>query len=98
MDINNSIALPIIDINGNVIASDGYSLVAYTSNGSVVPNPVKLYPNTGQIVDMMFTNNSLFEMIYKCGLIVAYEPGKNIVVLYINAKCIFIMLCILIII
>ena len=73
--VNNSIVLPILDINGNVIASDGYTLIDYLANGSVVPNPIILYPNTGEIVDLMFTNNSLFEMIYKCGLIIAYQPG-----------------------
>ncbi len=77
VDIHNSIALPIIDVTGDTIASDGYYLVDYRSNGSVVPKPIELYPNTGQIVDMMFTNNSLFHMIYKCGLIVAYLPGKS---------------------
>ena len=79
IDVNNSIVLPIIDINGNIIASDGYTLIDYHANGSVVPKPIEL-DNTGEIVDLLFTNNSLFEMIFKCGLIVAYGTGELITI------------------
>lgn len=76
-NINHTVSLPIIDVSGNVIASDGYTLAAYYSDGRIVPPAIELYPNTGQIVDMLFTNNTLFEMIYRCGLIVAYLPGNG---------------------
>ncbi len=55
-------------------------MIDYNANGSVVPKPIVLYPNTGEIVDLLFTNNSLFEMIYKCGLIIAYGTGELITI------------------
>ena len=74
--LKQSISLPIIDITGQVIASDGYTLAAYSSTGGIISKPIKLFPNTGHLVDLVYTDNSLFEMIYKCGLIFASDTSK----------------------
>lgn len=78
------IPLPLVDITGQVIASDGVHLVAYDASGNPLSKPVYLFPEEGSLFDLVITNNGMFVMIYKCGLIAATDTSKFCIFTILN--------------
>lgn len=63
--------LPVVDLEGAVIATDGYTLAGYTPVGKVL-GVTALFPTTGYPLDLTYTANDLVLITYQCGLLAAY--------------------------
>lgn len=70
------IPLPLVDVSGKVIASDGHYLMAYSSYGTPLSRPIYLFPEEGGLFDFVITDNGFFIMIYKCGFIAATDTSE----------------------
>lgn len=70
-----SVALPVVDFGGDVIASDGLILVGYTSNGSPFGRAVPLFPVNGQLFDLTIVESKIV-LLYKCGFLVTYLTSE----------------------
>ena len=70
------IPLPLVDISGKVIASDGHYLQAYDGDGKPLAKPIYLFPEQGSLFDLIITDNDYFVMVYKCGFIAAVDTSE----------------------
>ena len=72
------VGLPLVDISGELIATDGSTLVGYNSDGSPWGDPVVLYPVHGAVFDLSITQqNSIAILLYKCGFLATYLTGRT---------------------
>lgn len=70
---NSNLSLPVIDITGEVIASNGYELVGFMPEGKPFGKPIPLYPIHGQVMDLSVSvSNTFLILLYKCGFFVVY--------------------------
>ena len=75
VSFSRTVALPIIDLGGDVLASDGSKLVGYQGNGTPFGKAIRLFPINGQLFDLI-TLNSEIVLLYKCGFLVTYLTSK----------------------
>ena len=68
--------LPIVDISGALIASDGSHLVGYTSDGTPFGKAIRLFPINGQVFDLTVTLGELVVVLYKCGFLTVYFTSE----------------------
>lgn len=68
--------LPVVDLGGAVIASDGYTLAGYDPLGKLI-GVTALWPTNGIPHDLTYTANDLVLILYPCGLLTAYLTSKN---------------------
>ena len=71
-----TILLPLVDISGALIASDGRTLIGYNSDGTPMGNAVHLYPVFGKIFDLNLASPDYVLLLYKCGFIAVYMTSK----------------------
>ena len=67
--------LPVVDLEGAVIATDGYTLAGYDPLGKVI-GVTALHPYNGFPLDLTYTANGLVLIIYRCGMLTAYETSE----------------------
>ena len=72
-----SLPLPVVDISGDVLLSNGYKLLGFTADGKSYGKPIALYPVHGQIMDLSISSNQFLILLYKCGFFVVYLTGKS---------------------
>ena len=70
------VVLPLVDDSGGVIATDGYSLASYNSDGTKRGDPIQLHPVQGDLYDLTITDSSVIALVYKCGFLATYLTGK----------------------
>ena len=70
------VGLPLVDLSGGLIATDGSTLVGYNRDGSPWGDPVVLYPVQGAVFDLSIAErNSVAVLLYKCGFLATYLTG-----------------------
>ena len=68
--------LPLVDVTGGLIATDGATLVGYYGDGSPRGDPVVLYPVRGTVFDLSIAEkNGVAVLLYKCGFLATYLTG-----------------------
>lgn len=67
--------LPVVDLDGAVIASDGYTLAGYDPLGNVI-GVTALDPTNGLPLDLTYTANDVVLIFYQCGLLTAYLTSE----------------------
>ena len=68
--------LPLVDLTGGLIATDGSTLVGYYGDGTPRGNPVVLYPVQGAVFDLSIAEkNGVAVLLYKCGFLATYLTG-----------------------
>jgi hypothetical protein len=68
--------LPVVDITGEVIASNGYKLFGFMSDGKPFGKPIGLYPIHGHIMDLSISSGQYLILLYKCGFFVVYLTSE----------------------
>lgn len=71
------VVLPLVDESGGVIASDGYTLASYNSDGTRRGDPIHLDPVHGDVHDLTITSNDVVVILYKCGFLATYLTSKS---------------------
>lgn len=61
-----------------MIATDGYTLAGYNSDGTRRGDPIHLYPVQGDVYDLTITSNNIVVILYKCGFLATYLTGKSV--------------------
>lgn len=85
--------LPVVDIEGGVLASDGYTLAGYDPTGNVV-GVTALFPENGLPLDLTYTANGVVLIIYQCGLLTAYLTSNVSIIHFLPCKTVMCMLAI----
>ena len=73
---NPNFPLPVVDISGEILASNGYELLGFTSNGKPFGKPISLYPIHGQVMDLVVSSEQFLILLYKCGFFAVYITSK----------------------
>lgn len=66
------VSMPIVDVSGDVIATDGSDLVGYSSDGTPFGKPIRLFPINGEVFDLTVSLGQYITLLYKCGFIAVY--------------------------
>lgn len=68
--------LPVVDVSGDVLTSNGYKLLGFMPNGKPFGKPISLYPIHGQVMDLSISSGQFLILLYKCGFFVVYITSK----------------------
>lgn len=68
--------LPVVDITGEVIASNGYKLLGFMPDGKPFGKPIGLYPIHGHIMDLSISSGQYLILLYKCGFFAVYLTSE----------------------
>ena len=69
------VVLPLVDIYGDLLASDGKVFAGYQGDGTPFGKAIHLFPTNGQLFDLTIVN-SLVVLLYKCGFLATYFTSK----------------------
>lgn len=82
-----NLPLPVVDISGEVLASNGYKLLGFTSDGKPFGKPIPLFPIHGQVMDLAVSSGQFLILLYKCGFFVVYITSKFVCIIIIILLC-----------
>ena len=69
-------ALPIMDIKGDVIGSDGKRLACVMLNGDVLKPIINFTYDLNPVYSVMLTDNDIMLIVSQKGMILTYETSK----------------------
>ena len=77
-----TLPLPVVDMSGDVLLSNGYKLLGFTAEGKSYGKPILLYPIHGHVMDLSISSEQFLILLYKCGFFAVYITSKYYIILY----------------
>lgn len=71
--------LPVVDITGEVIASNGYKILGFMPDGKLLGKPIPLHPVHGHVMDLSVSSNEYIIILYKCGFLAVYLTSEYLI-------------------
>lgn len=65
-----------MDLTGDVIATDGYTLVGYYADGTPRGDPIRLHPINGEVFDLSIALEKVAIILYRCGFMATYLTSE----------------------
>ncbi len=76
VSLSGNVTLPLMDLTGALVATDGYTLIGYYADGTPRGDPVQLFPTHGEVFDLNIALEKVVFILYRCGFIATYLTSE----------------------